>query len=790
MKKIFYKLQLSILALLLFSDADAQILRQGSIVATHRSGYIGTPTGNSAVVLVLDASNTTAIPATPSPMFSGTYNNRYTWTSSTPNPRPSWITGMGPYNWDYNTLGAVFGITLDNAPVAGNIYVSNSSIYGGEAVIHHDSVYRINGTTGQVNVMFGFNGTNPSRGIGNIKYFTTAGSNYIVASWWEDGKIYAYKEASPGVWILNSSFAPQFGFGSVNNNIIPYGVAIRNTATGLRLFYGEFSMMASPTVSSRIFSIPLNPGTLIPASPTEQLEFSVPVTTYSAAGFFMPVSDISFSQDNKRMLVSQQTLYGTNFIGSHRSRVQEYKDLTPGTIPGGWVAVGKYPSGYNSQVPYPGYPTASASSTSGNNSYNAAGGVTYWNKILFTNQNSGAGGATVLSCDTTILYTSDWIYRSCNTSPCTMASGDGPPSPTEVTTNFAGISPDIYGVQGLPSKNNFLTDLDAFSYSLKISEFNSANGGYDKTNLGDIEAYNPPLNCTPQCDCGKWDSIGYNNNSHWWLNNTTPPPPIPTISFNQGAATGVLFPYYKCSGGPCDATFTYEILSNTGTVTTIPGNPTGGLDLGQAAINNLPCGSYFLTITPTCNGIKCPPIRIPISIICPPACPPCAGNVTINQGQINVTAQSNVSNPNPVSTLTTSFTLTSTVPVTEVRVLIDEFRLTTTTGNENCILCKNKPQTWANINAGSLSGVAFQPMTSPASFPPALEKDIRELVFNNGAGTFFSLTGNTLNLTLGVPGVTGLNCCTLKAEVCIKFIIRDVNCCEKEILKCFSFNLQ
>ncbi|HRI22368.1 MAG TPA: hypothetical protein PLA68_15510, partial [Panacibacter sp.] len=73
--------------------------------------------------------------------------------------------------------------------------------------------------------------------------------------------------------------------------------------------------------------------------------------------------------------------------------------------------------------------------------------------------------------------------------------------------------------------------------------------------------------------------------------------------------------------------------------------------------------------------------------------------------------------------------------------------------------------------------------------PSTLQKDIRELIFNNG-GPAFNLAGNTLNLTLGIPGVTGLNCCTLKGEVCIKFIIRDVNCCEREVMKCFTFNLQ
>jgi hypothetical protein len=45
-------------------------------------------------------------------------------------------------------------------------------------------------------------------------------------------------------------------------------------------------------------------------------------------------------------------------------------------------------------------------------------------------------------------------------------------------------------------------------------------------------------------------------------------------------------------------------------------------------------------------------------------------------------------------------------------------------------------------------------------------------------------------MNLALPATTGLSCCTLKAQVCIKFIIRDINCCEREITRCFTVDLK
>lgn len=755
MKNIIKIIQILLVVLIIGLTAGAQSplpLKYGDGVVTHSpNSYTASgPTTSPAVVRIIHSSNTITAPL------------GATWTSL---PKPP--NDFYP-NWNVNILGYVFGITLDQN-INPNIYVSSTQIYT-STNINQRKVWRLNGSTGVQSLVFDFN--NPSgtgtatstRSLGNLKYCKIGGIENIYVSDWENGHIKRItgNSTSSSLWANQSPFSPLFGKLQKDPREMPYGLAVRKMPGGtFKLYYAKTSTNSNSNSiggygNNEIWSVDLNVvGDFVLGTETQQI---IPVINrppgswggYPGAGnsytcSILPViADIAFTNNGKKMLVGQQSWGVFGLLAPHNSEVKEFVN-TP-LLSTTWIASGNiFPSGQNLGVSCPGSLGGYA---------NAVGGVSYSDNILRKNELS-------FGCDTAVYFTADYI-------------------------NVALGSNTVYGVQGMNANGGLSNSI---SNSIWIDEDDNL-AYYDKIFLGDVEVYKKPDACSVVCDCGRWDSIGYNNNSHWWLNNTVPPPLVPTISFNQGAGTGVLFPFYTCNGGPCSATFAYQIISNTGTFTTISGSPTGGLDLGQTAINNLPCGSYFLNITPTCGNIKCPPIRIPIVIICPPPCEPCAGNVTITQGQVNVTAQNNISNPNPVSTAITSFTLTSSVPVTELRVLIDEFRITTSTGNENCLLCRNKPQTWANINAGSLSGVSFQPMASPATFPPALEKDIRELVFNNGPGTFFNLSGNTLNLTLGMPGLTGLNCCTLKAELCIKFIIRDVNCCEKEVLKCFTFNLQ
>ncbi len=734
-------------------------LTQGDIIITHSGFQPGVYNSNCVTTLtnqtasevsILHAQNTAHIPIDPN-------NVRYTWTQYTPtiNPKPLWVNQS---TWDEQHIGRIFGLTIEDA---NTFYVSNTSIrYGEGSSINHDAIWQLNPSTSTVVQAYAFpNPQDPTRGIGNIKYFTNGADKYMLATWWEDGSINLLWKNASGVWTNIQSFIPKFGATKSKPYNVPYGIAIRKIGSINKVYYGRLNLNSN--VSSEVWTVDLIIGTPNTASfANESFAISAPLkplTNYWSnvcnSIMSIPIADISISSDNNKILLGQQALCCTSQMIAHNSNISEFT-LNP------------IPSQVSTNISS-GNPSwgSSYSKVDGTNS---VGGVSYWNNILFDSAKT--------KCDTTILYTTDAIYINNNTycpvNNTELASGN-------FSTYTTNPMPYVYGFQAVPSRNNFTTIQDCFDKSLKVdADDNFTN--FDKFNLGDIEAFNTPLNCTTlPCSCGQFDSLV--------LNNTTYTTAWPNLSFGQGLASGTLVTYYHCNRTTdqgCAVSYNWQVTSNGSYVGPPVTSTTNSFNLNL--LNGLPCGTYSITITPTCGTLTCPPKSILVKFDCPPPVCPCAGTVTINQSAVTVVPQNNVSNINPVSTATTSFTLTSTVPVTEVRMVIDEFRLTTSTGNDNCMLCKNKPQTWANINSATLSGVATQTVSNASS----LEKDIRELVFNNGAGTFFNLNGNTLNLNLGIPGVTGLNCCTLKAEVCVKFIIRDVNCCEREVLKCFTFNLQ
>lgn len=424
----------------------------------------------------------------------------------------------------------------------------------------------------------------------------------------------------------------------------------------------------------------------------------------------MPISDIAFTEDGNSMLIGQQTWYTFGYLSAHQSMVAEFDFVIGNT----WIiSANVFPSGKGGGA-------------------NSVGGVSYSNNVF-------QGTSNQFACDTTVAFTADYIRYS---DPLPYAY--------------------VYGMQYMNrAPGNTLLN------SIWIDQDDQITSNSDKLQLGDIEIYKNLAACST-CDCGTWESIGLNNNTNWWVNASTPPTPVPTLSFDQGTSAGVLFPHYNCKEN-CDATFAYNLLSASGASTTLSG--TTSLDLSQTAIKKLPCGSYFITITPTCGDIKCPPIRIPLVIVCPPPCDDCGGKASVEVKEKPVYQNGTISG---------NFIINNATPVSEVRVLVEEFRLVSSTDNENCILCKNTPKTWGSIQSASLSGIT-------PSFSNAVTIDNREAVFNNGG--ILTMPGN-LALSLALPQTTGLSCCELKAEICIKIIIRDVNCCEVEILKCFSVDLK
>ena len=746
MKKIFKFIGLVILTHIVFNvTCFAQLpLQFGDAVITHSPDtYTASgPSTSPAVLRVVHTSNTATAPL------------GSTWTVP-PKPANDFYA-----NWNVDTLGFVFGISLDQNTNP-NIYLSSTQIYT-NSTLNKRKVWRINGATGSHSLIYDFN--NPSgtgtatstRSLGNLKYLNVGGVENMYVSDWENGDIKRLtgNSASASLWANQNPWTPQFGKQKKDTTEMPYGLAVRKMPSGsYKLYYAKISTNNNgPSIggygNNEIWSVDLNPvGDFIAGTETQALipNINRPVSSwggYAGSGIsyncsILPViADIAFTNDGSKMLVGQQSWGTFGFLAPHNSEVQEFRN-TP-SLSSTWVASGNiFPSGQS----------LGASCLSAGGPVNAVGGVSYSNNILKRDNQS-------FGCDTSVWFTADYINV------------------------FTG-SNTVYGLQGMNANGGTISN------SIWIDADDNLNY-FDKTFLGDVEVYKTLMACT-SCGCGKFDSIMLGNTLFW-----KDPQPLPNLSYTApGTASGVLFAFYTCnsSDSSCLATYNWQVTSLDGIpVTPGIGSTTNSFDLGM--LNSLPCGTYQLSITPFCGGKPCDPIRITIKIDCKPSCGPCKSEIIITpKGNPFVVPQNNTSTANPVSTVTSSFTLTATpttTPITEVRVLIDEFRITPSVGNDNCMLCRNKPQTWANINSGTLTGVA----TVSTANPSTLESDIRELVFNNGTGTFFTLNGNVLKITLGVPGVTGLSCCTLKGEVCLKFIIRDANCCEREVMKCFTFTIK
>jgi hypothetical protein len=745
MKKIIYKITFVITFLLISNLCWAQLpLQFGDGVITHSpDSYTASgPSTSPAVLRVVHTANTSSAPL------------GATWNIPT---KPA--NDFYP-NWNVNTLGYIFGITLDqnNNP---NIYVSSTQIYS-SSTVNQRKIWRINGNTGANSLVYDFNnitgmGTVTSKkSLGNLKYLKLGVVENIYVSDWETGTIQRVtgNTTTASLWSVQNDFNPLFGKSIKDKAEMPYGIALRKMASGAyRLYYAKVSTNNNSNNfgaygNNEIWFVDLDPsGGFIAGTETNA---NIPNINrppgswggYSGSGISyncstLPViADIAFTSDGKKMLVGQQTWGNFGILAPHNSEVKEFIDLS-----GTWAnAPNLFPAGIFTGI------TCSTPAAS----KNSVGGVSYSSNIL---QKSG----TSFACDTTVWFTADYIN---------IGSGN-----------------TVYGLQGMNANGGASNS----STNAIWIDADDNLAFYDKTFLGDVEIYKNPASCAPPCECGTWNSIGINRDTKWWVNDATAghlASPVPTLTFNQGQSTGVIFPNYNCNGN-CNTTFNYQIVKIDGT---IAGNwTTNSLDLGQDVIKNLPCGNYTIVITPHCGSNTCPPLQIRLIIVCPPPCPTCNSETTIKTDTKPViTIANNIGNANPISTINANLVITNSITVTQVRVLVDEFRVYSATGNENCLLCKNPPKAWGSFQAGTLSGVTLQ-----TALNNALTHDIRELVFNNGVNTTFSLSpGKPFNFTLALPGVTGLDCCNLKVDICLKFTIRDINCCEKEVLKCFTFNLQ
>lgn len=263
--------------------------------------------------------------------------------------------------WKRQTMGDVFGITLDYAS-SPNIFVARSSVYCDDATPLPGLIYRIDGLTWAVSdyvirnpvagpPVAGVNSLpntgppgadfNKIPGLGNLCY--DKWHNQLFVTNFEDGRIYRIKDNGIGTAGLVKSWFPEIA-DDVTPGFVPrgfrlWGIGVYGTnQSDVRVYYSKWRFDGSNIGTfNEIWSIALDyNGEFI--NSTNRIEKELPILGYAPYphninyNYSNPVSDIEFSFDGA-MILGERTMAGDhgpcgsaqNDDFADKARVIEYK---------------------------------------------------------------------------------------------------------------------------------------------------------------------------------------------------------------------------------------------------------------------------------------------------------------------------------------------------------------------------------------------------------------------------------------------------------------------------------
>jgi PKD repeat protein len=236
---------------------------------------------------------------------------------------------------------------------------------------------------------------------------------------------------------------------------------------------------------------------------------------------------------------------------------------------------------------------------------------------------------------------------------------------------------------------------------------------------------------------------------------------------------------YSCAKASCNSAATYQVKPPSGAPVT------GNLPLTYTPTQT---GTYNVVIYGYCGGVICDSCVVSFVVNCPKDTICCKYDIGVRPG--TVTTSVSTSGNATVASQSFTFTGLTGVPLSEVRAEVLSYDLSGAFANE-CLACKTLPFLWASINSAgnigavpaliSLYGGATTSVFNPTG--TAVYQNPREVVWNNG--TTFNLTGPvTIKFFLPPPPV--IDCCELRARICVKFTFRDIYCNECDVVSCFD----
>ncbi|HMK02800.1 MAG TPA: PKD domain-containing protein, partial [Ferruginibacter sp.] len=235
---------------------------------------------------------------------------------------------------------------------------------------------------------------------------------------------------------------------------------------------------------------------------------------------------------------------------------------------------------------------------------------------------------------------------------------------------------------------------------------------------------------------------------------------------------------YLCAGAGCNAAVTYSLQPPTGTPQT-----------GTLPLTFIPnqTGIYTVTMYGWCGSTLCDSCVIRFKTECDSSC--CDYEIKAEPKEPTYIAATNstiVSNNFAIS-------IPAIANITEVRANVVSYTITDNF-NKECMKCVNLPFTWAsastatNINTAPPKITMYGGTTVPAfnGSGAGAYQNPREIIWNNGTN-LNSPNITNIGMSFILPAASAIDCCELKGRICVKFIFRDNDCKECEVIACFDF---
>ncbi len=315
-------------------------------------------------------------------------------------------------SWTRETFGGgLFGLTLDSA---GNVYAAASTVFGnfGNDTITPDTIYRVDGVTGQVTVF----ATVPNEGpaLGNLNYDCVSETIYAVDH--DDCRIYqldmegdvvsTYHHGSGDV-----TLGPAGDPDEPDGEFCPLGDRVWAVQSHYgRLYYSvwrEDYGRQSATEDNEIWSVAYVDDEGVPDPATARREATIPALDGQI--FSSPVSDISFAASGW-MLVAQRTMIDDDMTMGQQSTTYELQQ-----VDGEWEVVG-------------------TTYVVGESPNSAAGGVDH---------DFAEGGYVWMTGDSLDVATPDWVFGIQGT-----PYGGGTVEESTIIDYDGEVSTQNYGVMG------------------------------------------------------------------------------------------------------------------------------------------------------------------------------------------------------------------------------------------------------------------------------------------------------------------------------------------------------